>query len=246
MRTVAFCEIDDSAAVCSPSTGPKSPATLMFESFQETGSAQRALDQISSAEGSPAKTFLGPESAPGLPGSVRDCTGNLCEPFAWFDRSTQSWRTWQRCLVTGWDVVLGDMAESRFDAEWDCVPACAIGACHERDRIWIITHAVSERCGEARQSRHRSIQVSPGELRRGLPTPRLDIGWRISGGRGDLLTVLRGYETKHAGTLPTPQARDWKDGRYPNAHGGHSPSLPVVISGHGRFAGRMNPPFREG
>jgi DNA (cytosine-5)-methyltransferase 1 len=44
-------------------------------------------------------------------------------------------------LGDGLDLVLGDMAESGLDAEWDCVPACAIGAPHERDRIWIVAHA---------------------------------------------------------------------------------------------------------
>jgi hypothetical protein len=47
--------------------------------------------------------------------------------------------------------------------------------------------------------------------RRLLPTPRASDADR--GGRGDLLTVLRGYETKHAGTLPTPTARDWRSGK---------------------------------
>ena len=38
----------------------------------------------------------------------------------------------------GMGTVLGDMAESGFDLEWDCVPACAVGAPHERDRVWIL------------------------------------------------------------------------------------------------------------
>ena len=31
--------------------------------------------------------------------------------------------------------------------------------------------------------------------------------------------------------LPTPQARDWKDGNFPGPHGRHSESLPVVLGG---------------
>lgn len=34
--------------------------------------------------------------------------------------------------------VLGEMAALGYDAEWDCIPACAIGAPHRRDRIWIV------------------------------------------------------------------------------------------------------------
>ena len=65
-------------------------------------------------------------------------------------------------LSDGLDVVLGDVAESGFDAEWDCVPARAVGAPHERDRIWIVAHANSERCGEEGQLRHRSVQMPAG------------------------------------------------------------------------------------
>jgi DNA (cytosine-5)-methyltransferase 1 len=64
-------------------------------------------------------------------------------------------------LGDGMGTVLGDMAESGFDLEWDCVPAEAIGAPHERDRVWIIAHADSERCGETGGLRHRQVEVSP-------------------------------------------------------------------------------------
>lgn len=43
-------------------------------------------------------------------------------------------------LDDGIDIVLGDLAEGGDCVEWDCVPANAIGACHERDRVWIIAH----------------------------------------------------------------------------------------------------------
>lgn len=36
--------------------------------------------------------------------------------------------------------VLGEMAALGYDAEWDCVPASAVGAPHRRDRIWIVAY----------------------------------------------------------------------------------------------------------
>ncbi len=36
--------------------------------------------------------------------------------------------------------VLGDLAEIGYDAVWDCFPASAIGAPHERDRLWVLAH----------------------------------------------------------------------------------------------------------
>jgi DNA (cytosine-5)-methyltransferase 1 len=41
-------------------------------------------------------------------------------------------------LGRGLDAILGRMAEIGYDAEWHCIPASAVGAPHQRDRIWII------------------------------------------------------------------------------------------------------------
>ena len=112
----------------------------------------------------------------------------------------------------------------------------------------------------------------PGELRQGLPmlpTPRAN-RWGLEdshskrdawdailptpkasdadrGGRGDLLTVLRGYETKHAGTLPTPTARDWRSGKASDeTHGKNARPLNETVTRlAGNRSGRMNPRFRE-
>lgn len=43
-------------------------------------------------------------------------------------------------LGRGLGTVLGDLAESGYDAAWDCLPASAVGAPHQRDRIWIVAH----------------------------------------------------------------------------------------------------------
>jgi DNA (cytosine-5)-methyltransferase 1 len=36
--------------------------------------------------------------------------------------------------------VLRELAESGYDAEWDCIPASAVGAPHQRDRVWIVAY----------------------------------------------------------------------------------------------------------
>jgi DNA (cytosine-5)-methyltransferase 1 len=43
-------------------------------------------------------------------------------------------------LIRGMGRVLGDLAARRYDAEWDCIPAVAIGANHRRDRVWIVAY----------------------------------------------------------------------------------------------------------
>lgn len=44
--------------------------------------------------------------------------------------------------------VLGDLASLGFDAEWSVVPACALGAPHTRERMFVMAHAHSEQSGQ--------------------------------------------------------------------------------------------------
>jgi DNA (cytosine-5)-methyltransferase 1 len=46
-------------------------------------------------------------------------------------------------LGRGIDRVLGDLAASGYDAEWQCIPAAAVGAPHIRDRLFILAYADS-------------------------------------------------------------------------------------------------------
>jgi DNA (cytosine-5)-methyltransferase 1 len=60
-------------------------------------------------------------------------------------------------LGRGMGRVCGDLAARRYDAEWDCIPAAAVGAHHQRDRIWILAYPTRHRVegervsGEGRQ-----------------------------------------------------------------------------------------------
>lgn len=52
-------------------------------------------------------------------------------------------------LVRGLDRVLGALAESGYDATWDCIPASAVGAPHQRDRLFVVAYAQRERQPDA-------------------------------------------------------------------------------------------------
>jgi DNA (cytosine-5)-methyltransferase 1 len=46
----------------------------------------------------------------------------------------------------GWfGRVLGDLAECGYDAEWENIPAAALGAPHRRERVWIVAHPMQKR-----------------------------------------------------------------------------------------------------
>lgn len=56
-------------------------------------------------------------------------------------------------------TILGDLAASGYDTRWDCIPASAIGANHERDRVWIVAHA-------NRNGRHKNVERQPFQSNR--------------------------------------------------------------------------------
>jgi DNA (cytosine-5)-methyltransferase 1 len=43
-------------------------------------------------------------------------------------------------LARGLGTVLADLAALGYDAEWDCIPASAVGAPHQRDRVWLVAY----------------------------------------------------------------------------------------------------------
>ena len=47
-------------------------------------------------------------------------------------------------LSLGFGRVLGDLAEIGYDAEWQVIPAAAVGALHKRDRVFIVAYPTSE------------------------------------------------------------------------------------------------------
>jgi hypothetical protein len=59
---------------------------------------------------------------------------------------------------------------------------------------------------------------------------------------GSKAETLPGAASRLSSLLPTPTARDWKDGLNPGKHGNHSQPLPRVIADDGH-EGYLNPQF---
>lgn len=51
-------------------------------------------------------------------------------------------------LARGMDTVCGDLAVLGYDTQWEVIPASALGAPHNRERIWIVAHADGFRFGD--------------------------------------------------------------------------------------------------
>jgi len=48
-------------------------------------------------------------------------------------------------LIRGMGRLLGQLASIRYDAEWDVLPACAVGAPHQRKRLFLVAYPHTER-----------------------------------------------------------------------------------------------------
>lgn len=55
-------------------------------------------------------------------------------------------------LGRGMGIVLGDLAEAGYDAEWEVLSACAFGAPHTRERLFILAYPQSVQSGSGLRS----------------------------------------------------------------------------------------------
>ncbi len=66
-------------------------------------------------------------------------------------------------LNNGLDIVLAELYEAGYDAEWATFPASLIGAAHQRDRFWLVGKiADSNDNGSSRTEKSRSIKETNG------------------------------------------------------------------------------------
>lgn len=120
-------------------------------------------------------------------------------------------------LWRGMDRVLADLAALGYSAEWDCIPAAAVGAPHLRDRVWIVAHrqAAPIVFGDPAALFPRPPEPSAGRWA-GEWHRWSRAGWHHCAEPGVAVPLLplAPRPARRDGTLPllpTPAARDWKD-----------------------------------
>jgi DNA (cytosine-5)-methyltransferase 1 len=147
-ETVAFCEIDP---YCRRVLAKHWPNVPIYEDIRDVTAEQLAADGIAVdviCGGFPCQDISKSGSGAGIDGERsglwRECArlvGSIRPRFVIVENVSA-------LLGRGMGRVLGDLATIRFDAFWECVPAAAIGAPHERDRVWIIAYPSEDRMGE--------------------------------------------------------------------------------------------------
>jgi hypothetical protein len=102
-EVIGFCEREEFCKKVLKKHWPTKPISSCIISLN------KALMELSG--GFHAKTSVLPGSVrgyngtpPEMPQPVQDSSGRWCEPFAWYDQNTGSWRTWQSCIMDTWEV----------------------------------------------------------------------------------------------------------------------------------------------
>ncbi len=77
----------------------------------------------------------------------------------------------------GLDVILWSLAESGYDARWDCIPAAAIGAPHRRDRLFVVARLADSDGGRRESERLKDWEPghagTPGDIADGCGSTQL-------------------------------------------------------------------------
>ena len=148
--------------------------------------------------------------------------------------------------ANGLDIVLGTLAEAGYDAEWACIPASAVGACHRRDRWWCVAYA---------QIQRRRAGQGQGEGQVGHQRPRACDGSAGSNAAHAPHLLSHGGAGQH----PRQPAResvselgdcDWADAPHPRHQRQQEQQLAAIASGPGRpcwgdAPRRLNPDWRR-
>lgn len=143
-ETVAFCEIDPRARRVLARHWPEVPC---YDDIRDLTAGRLAADGIAVdaiVGGFPCQDISSAGFRVGLGGArsglwfeMARLIGELRPRIVLVENVTE-------LLDNGFGDVLGSLASIGYDAEWDCIPAGAIGAPSLRDRIWVVAHPSEE------------------------------------------------------------------------------------------------------
>lgn len=161
-ETVAFCEIDPFCRRVLAKHWPKvkqyeDVRTLDADTLRRDGIAVDVITggfpcQDISLAGKQAG--LGGETRSGLWSEIVRLIGELRPEFVIVENVANLLAGPSRKPGGWFGRILGDLAECRYDAEWENIPAAAMGAPHIRERVWIVAYPQKERWGKAGELRH--------------------------------------------------------------------------------------------
>ena len=125
-------------------------------------------------------------------------------------------------LANGMDIVLRDIYEAGYDAEWCCIPSSFVGACHQRDRWWLIgypTNTDKRSCSSQEQcstlnrqdERLRSDNENLRDVTNSDSMQRLDVLRQESEQRQETQQGISDRNNRSGDVANSKSKRTWKD-----------------------------------
>lgn len=245
--TLAFCEID---RFCKMVLHRRWPGIRVESDVNDLGrmkwNGSRAQTLLRQAFR--VRTYHTQERVPDFQESVLVLDGGRrVEPFAWYDHSTRCWRTWQRCLIEGWEPYSAAWPRSgmtrngiAYQLQPLALPTSGIGS-----GLWHTPRAndaekrgslkPDPRSGLPMQVQHAHLWPTPRAQSANSPAPS-----RV-GHRMDLQTAVQRF--------PTPRASEYKDsgpvGSKSHSHMLSKDYLCAVVKEPEKPSGKLNPTWVE-
>jgi len=139
-RTVAFCEIEP---FCRRVLAKHWPAIPCYDDVRTLTAARLAADGIAVdviCGGFPCQDISVAGKGAGIAGERSGLWSEYARIIGEVRPRYVIVENVAALLGRGLSRVLGDLAALGFDAEWNCIPASAVGAPHRRERIWILAY----------------------------------------------------------------------------------------------------------
>lgn len=173
MKTVAFCEIEP---FCQQVLAHHWPHTPIYDDIKQLTARRLHHDHIPSIDlicgGYPCQPF----SVAGKQRGHNDPRHLWPEMYRLIREIRPRWVICENVaghVELGLDTVLADLDDAGYTATPFIIPACAVGAPHRRDRIWIVAHAagIGLPGSLGSQGRQSAPQLPAETLRWELPAP---------------------------------------------------------------------------
>ncbi len=139
-KTVAFCEIDP---FCRRVLAKHWPEVPIYEDVRSLTADALARDRIAVdiiAGGFPCQDLSRAGTGAGIHGPQSGQWGHFARLIGELRPQFVLLENVAALLDGGMATVCGDLASLGYDAEWDVISACALGAAHMRQRVFLVAY----------------------------------------------------------------------------------------------------------
>tara|TARA_R100000664_G_scaffold30563_1_gene43288 strand:- start:18 stop:779 length:762 start_codon:yes stop_codon:yes gene_type:complete len=141
-KTVAFCEINKKAQLVLKKHWPGVP---VYEDIKELSGEKLQADGVAVPHvvtaGWPCQDISTAGRGQGLRGSRSCLWSEAARVIGEVNPEIVVLENSPNLRNRGFEFVLSDLWSLGFDAEWHIIPASAVGAFHQRERLWVIAYA---------------------------------------------------------------------------------------------------------